>query len=699
MTRRTYLDFDLQLTRHTDGYAARVLQSPAGQATAWVAAAELPPAAPTDASDDLEWSSPDGMSQAEALKARGQALFQAVFRDDVLACLGQSLAEARNHHWGLRIKLRLNEVPELSSLPWEFLYYPALDRFLALSAETTLVHYLDLPRKAATLHVSLPLHILVVMATPTDLPWLDADREWQVLQDAMRNLIKTGIVTLERLDMATLHTVQRALQQRPYHVVHYIGHGTFTEETGEGALLLCDPAGRAVPVRGRELALVLSDTPSLRLAVLNGCQGSRISPGDPFSGVAQALVQQGAPAVLAMHATISDQAAVMLTRDFYGALADGLPVDAALAEARKAIATQLRSLEWGAPRLLMHAADGRLWEIHAARSGKDQLALQAVDNSLSILASLVQRPDFSARLVALQTDFEAATSQIQLLTNYKDLHDLLHNLQYLCFSGLVQEAQRFPKDPLSLDILLDHELTFGGLIERLAEIAVRPGMPARELGWIQELVEAHSQLRQAIDTLDAEALRRAIWIIRRVLDRHPTRINERLNAAARALRLTAIEQGMLSIRRDLRRLKLAPEQMRRFESGVSALNGLGGNLARLVEDHDHWQAIDLELRRIEATINQDLSELASSWPDLKAKVEPLHQQSSAAWAEGMRRDSRSLDAALAANNPIKVRQCFARYRRRVGNRFYQVDTDLKSLCHELRYVGHPLASTFALLGQ
>ena len=105
----------------------------------------------------------------------------------------------------------------------------------------------------------------------------------------------------------------------------------------------------------------------------------------------------------------------------------------------------------------MHAADGRLWDIHTARSSKDLLALRTVDNSLSILEGLVRRPDFTAKLVALQTDFEAAGSQIELLTNYKDLHDLLHNLQYLCFSGLVQEARRFPEDPLSLDILLDHD--------------------------------------------------------------------------------------------------------------------------------------------------------------------------------------------------------------------------------------------------
>lgn len=695
MTRRTYLDFDLQIVRVPDGYTVRVLQSPAGQAAARIEAGWLEMI--NHPADDDAWQRSAPADPQERARLAGQALFQAIFREAVLVCWGQSLVEARHSASGLRVKLRLNEAPELTALPWEYLFDPAQDRFLALSAETSLVHYLDLPRKAAPLSVNLPVHILVVAATPADLPRLDSDQEWRVVQDAMRHLIKIGAVTLERLDMASLPELQARLRTRPYHVMHFIGHGAFAEGDGQGALMFCGADGRAVAVTARDLALVVSDITSLRLVVLNGCQGSRVSTTDPFSGVAQALVRQGTPAVLAMHAEISDQAAVALTREFYAALTNSQPVDAALAEARKAIATQLHNLEWAAPRLVMHTTDGRLWEIHAARSSKDILAVQAVDNGLSILTDLVRRPDFKAKVAALQTDFEAAGAQIELLTNYKDLHDLLHNLQYLCFAGLVQEMQRFPDDPLAGDILLDHEMTLAGLIDSLVDVALRPAMPANEIDWIQELIEAHDLLRQAIDCQNVEPLRRSMWLIKRVLDLHPTRINERLNAAARALRLAAIEQAMASIRTDLRQAKLPPKKVRRFESGVAALGNLGDHLVRLVEDHDRWQAVDLELRRIETAMNHDLSEIGSSWPELRAKVEPLCQQSGAAWVERLRCDSRDLDTALASANPAQIRQCFLRYRRRVGNRFFQVDADLKSLCHELRYVGQPLASTFTLL--
>ena len=53
-------------------------------------------------------------------------------------------------------------------------------------------------------------------------------------------------------------------------------------------------------------------------------------PRDPYGGMAQGLVQQGATAVVAMQFPISDPAAMMFTGKFYGALAAGLPVDQAV---------------------------------------------------------------------------------------------------------------------------------------------------------------------------------------------------------------------------------------------------------------------------------------------------------------------------------------------------------------------------------
>src|SRR5262249_26982187 len=104
-----------------------------------------------------------------------------------------------------------------------------------------------------------------------------------------------------------------------------------------GLLVLCDDAGKGRPVAAENLGFILHDHRSLRLVVLNACEGSRASRADPFAGVAQTLIQQGVPAVITMQFEITDQAAITFADEFYAAVADGHPVDAALANARKAI--------------------------------------------------------------------------------------------------------------------------------------------------------------------------------------------------------------------------------------------------------------------------------------------------------------------------------------------------------------------------
>ena len=68
------------------------------------------------------------------------------------------------------------------------------------------------------------------------------------------------------------------------------------------------------------------DHRSLRLAVLNSCEGARATAADPFSGTAQSLVQQGIPAVVAMQFEITDEAAITFALRALRGIADGLPV-------------------------------------------------------------------------------------------------------------------------------------------------------------------------------------------------------------------------------------------------------------------------------------------------------------------------------------------------------------------------------------
>jgi hypothetical protein len=134
---------------------------------------------------------------------------------------------------------------------------------------------------------------------------------------------------------------------------------------------------------------------------------------------------------------------------------------------------------------------------------------------------------------------------------------------------------------------------------------------------------------------------------------------------------------------------LSPEDVRQFQTGVAALDNVRLRLGDLIEQHDNWQAADLELRRIEAGMAQFMDELDLSWPRLQSIIGPLCA-SGEPWTESLKADGGKLDQALAAQDPTGIRQYFRRYRRQAGERFYRVDLALKKLCDELRKVGDPL---------
>jgi hypothetical protein len=312
--------------------------------------------------------------EMQTVKAFGAKLFGSVFSNGVHDCLVRSLDEADRSDAGLRLRVRLSGTPDLANVPWEYLYDPALNRFFCLSDRTPLVRYVDLPSVVRPLTVAPPLRVLAMISSPRDYPELDTEAEWSKLEKSLDELQGRGRVNLERMDSATLPNLQHRLRSGQYHIFHFIGHGGFDDRAQDGVLLLEDVAGKGEPVSGRDLGILLHDHRSLRLAVLNACEGARTSPTDPFAGAAQSLIQQGIPAVIAMQFEFSDEAAITFSQEFYGALGESLPVDAALAEARKAISTQINAVEWGTPVLYMRSPDGRIFDLEDR--GRDALIEQ-----------------------------------------------------------------------------------------------------------------------------------------------------------------------------------------------------------------------------------------------------------------------------------------------------------------------------------
>ena len=302
-------------------------------------------------------------SPVEEAKTFGGILYDSVFRDGVLSCLRSSISETIEKDVGLRLRLRLVGVPELSELPWEFLYMRTHNQFVSLSTYTPVVRYFELPEKIRPLQVSSPLRILVVISSPTDFPPLDVDREWSNVCAALQGLVDRNLVELKRLEAPRLTQLDRYLTENQVHILHFIGHGGFNNDSQSGELIFQDGQGRGRNVSAEQIGTILNAHRSLRLVVLNACDGARANRTDPFAGTAQTLIQQGIPAVIGMQFEITDDAAIAFSGEFYSSVAIGEPIDRSLADARRAIYADGNQVEWATPVLYMRSPDGRIFEV------------------------------------------------------------------------------------------------------------------------------------------------------------------------------------------------------------------------------------------------------------------------------------------------------------------------------------------------
>lgn len=387
-----YLNFNLLLSTSREGYQARVLNSPAGGAST---SFNLPVANQeriqftkwlVQQPREIKLSEEANLSTEVNLEELGQELWTAVFKDGIKRCFETSLALANSQNQGLRISLRIAEdAPELSALPWEYLYDPRKESFVFLSTKTHLVRYLEVDSPVQSLQVDLPLRLLLVTSSPQDHPALNIEEEWQLLSEALKDLKHRGLVDYERLDHVTLDSLQDTLQTFKPHIFHYIGHGYFDEEEQDGGLLFEDNDYKGEFVSSTKLTTALKDHNTLRLILLNACNGARTPTTvlDPFAGTAQRLVKAGLPAVLAMQFKISDQSAIKFSQEFYEAVALAYPIDAALAVARKSISYQ--NSEWGTPVLFMRTTDSQLFDIDL--QSKDQL-----EENGKLLTSPISKP-------------------------------------------------------------------------------------------------------------------------------------------------------------------------------------------------------------------------------------------------------------------------------------------------------------------
>ena len=303
-------------------------------------------------------------TREELLKRLGRILFDALFDKNISNQFSAVKAEAEHMGRGVRLRL-IFEKPEIAALPWEFLYDESTNTFLANDPKTALSRYIDVPLKKQDIKpATLPLKMLLVISSPSDLDPLDSEGEEKLIRKALEKHISSGLIEIDTVAKATIDAIYQRLNEKAYNVFHFIGHGVF--ENNKGHIALVDEDGRARLLDDEAFANLFLGKRGLGLVILNSCEGATTSTAQAFRGIAPRLVQRGIPAVIAMQYTILDSTAKTFAEEFYRSLARGEPVDRAVQSARNLISikAKLDNRDFATPVLFMRAKDGIILNLH-----------------------------------------------------------------------------------------------------------------------------------------------------------------------------------------------------------------------------------------------------------------------------------------------------------------------------------------------
>ena len=235
--------------------------------------------------------------------------------------------------------------------------------------------------------VATPIRILLVTARPEDdsCGYIDHRASALPLVEAMEAL--PGLVKIHVLSPPTLPALREELdrargEKKPYHVVHFDGHGTYDKTVGLGGLCFELPEDTGKLEQRRHVTIFTSELgPLLRdhripLVFLEACQTAQAEKAS--ESVASELLKVGVASVVAMSHSVLVETAKRFVAEFYQALAGGKRVgDAMLAGQRQLKddtfrgrifgAGELRLEDWFVPVLFQEKDDPQLFKTTPAK--------------------------------------------------------------------------------------------------------------------------------------------------------------------------------------------------------------------------------------------------------------------------------------------------------------------------------------------
>jgi len=235
---------------------------------------------------------------------------------------------------GLRTILDIK--PEtLRWLPWELIVHEQtqMTRFFD-SANPFSRGTLDDNNKLPVTSFFWPVHVLIVVGSKENDPAVNAQPEVDAIERAfIKSPVPVDWYVVYRPTKAELIDLIEKFKPQ---IFHFIGHGIKANDD-----LFLELAAKKAGVAAEEW--MVGDIPidlqnwKPRFAFINACRSSSLADQENSWDIARAFSSAGVPAVLGMQGDIRGDAAAEFSRKLYESIVSSLPIDRALAEARKAV--------------------------------------------------------------------------------------------------------------------------------------------------------------------------------------------------------------------------------------------------------------------------------------------------------------------------------------------------------------------------
>jgi hypothetical protein len=288
-------------------------------------------------------------------------------------------------------------------------------------------------------------------------------------------------------------------------------------------------------------------------------------------------------------------------------------------------------------------------------------------------------------------DFNATRDRLDELSRHKNLHALLHRLQFEVYTALAIEVRRPKTDAVHWEVLGDHAKSLGQIVPELLESSI---FGKDQITW---LPDARCDLQGAIKDRDFLSLEKARNGLGRVVTTWPSRLMVKLKQAAERLRLNRVVKDLSEIRDRAAAADLSKEKVALLASGVEALSNQEQHLKLLIENHDLLQTIDTHVRvfsRDPATVADALMDY---WPWLNGMMMSLFSGTPNVRAESLGRSCKKMTDAVESDDRCRVADTFSDFRGVFGRYFLWVDEALKESCADVQKIGEPLTKIVDML--